>query len=62
VFLVMGIVLLSLSLVFTLSGVCLVKYKGLVFRADDPKTFWQNIATYCVMGLVCLWLYLYTLN
>jgi hypothetical protein len=62
VFLVMGIVLMSMTLIFTLTGKCLVKYKGIVSRANDPKTFWQNIAVYCVLGLLCLGLYLYTFN
>jgi len=51
-----------MALIFTLTGQCLVKYKGIVSRADDPKTFWQNIAMYCVLGLLSLGFYLYTFN
>ena len=39
-----------------------MRFKGIVSRADAPKTFWQNIAAYCVLGFLCLGLYLYTLN
>jgi hypothetical protein len=60
--LIMGIVLMSMALIFTLTGKCLTKYKGIVSRADAPKTYWQNIATYCVLGLLCLGLYVYTFN
>jgi len=58
----MGIVLVALTVIFTLTGQCLVKYRGIVSRAEDPKTFWQNIALYFVLGLICLGLYLYTLS
>ena len=46
----------------TLTAQCLVKYKGIVSRADAPKTLWQNIAVYGVLGLLGLGLCLYTLN
>jgi hypothetical protein len=58
----MGLVLNGLVLVFILSGQCLVKYKGIVSRTEDPKTFWQGIATYFVLGILCLGLYLYTFS
>ena len=38
-----------------------MKYEGIVSRAEDPKTFWQSIALYYLLGLLCLGLYLYTL-
>jgi hypothetical protein len=60
VFLVMGTVLMAMVLFFTLTGRCLVKYRGIVSRAEDPKEFWENIAVYSVLGLVCFGLYLYT--
>jgi hypothetical protein len=59
-FYVMGIVLVVAALIFALTGICLVKYKGIVHRSKDPETFWQNVALYFVLGLVCLGLYLYT--
>jgi hypothetical protein len=46
----------------TLTAQCLVKYKGIVSRADAPKTLWQNIALYGVLGLLGLGLCLCTLN
>ena len=61
-FLVTGIVLMGVTLISTLTGTCLVKYRGFVFRAEDPKEFWQNVALYCVLGLISLGLYLYTFN
>ena len=40
VFLVLGVVLMALVLISTLTGITLVKYQGIVSRADDPKVFW----------------------
>jgi hypothetical protein len=54
-FLILGIVLMVMSLIFTLTGICLVKYGGIIYRAEDPKTFWQNIALYCLLGLFSPW-------
>jgi hypothetical protein len=62
VFYVMGIVLVSAALIFTLTGRCLVKYEGIVSRSKDPKIFWQNVVLYFVLGLICFGLYLYTGN
>jgi hypothetical protein len=53
---------MAMALIFTLTGRCLVKYQGIINRAKDPKTFWQNVAVYYLLGLLCLGLYLYTAN
>jgi hypothetical protein len=57
-FLLLGIVFLVLSVVFTLSGGTLERFRGIVYRAEDPKRFWGNIAFYCLAGLICIGLYL----
>jgi hypothetical protein len=59
--LIMGMVLMGMTMVFTVSGRCLIKYKGIVSRAEDPKTFWQGITTYFILSLICFGLYLYTI-
>ena len=61
-FLILGTVLMVMALIFTLTGRCLVKYEGIIHRAKGPKTFWQNVALYYLLGLLCLGLYLYTAN
>lgn len=62
VFLVLGGVLMAMTLIFTLTGQCLVRYQGIVSRAKDPKGFWHGVVTYFVLGLACLALYLFTSN
>jgi hypothetical protein len=61
-FLMLGTVLVAVALIFTLTGRCLVKYKGIISRAKDPKGFWQGVAEYYLLGLLFLGLYLYTAN
>jgi len=60
--LILGIVLIAMALIFTLSGRCLVKGQGIIYRDEDPGTFWQSIAVYCLLSLCFFGLYLYTLN
>jgi hypothetical protein len=61
-FLIMGVALMAVTLISILTGTCLVKYEGFVYRAEDPKKFWEAVGTYCVLGLICLGFYLYTIN
>ncbi len=49
-------------LISILTGRTLVKYQGIVSRADDPKTFWWSVAVDFLLGLVGFGLYLYTAN
>jgi hypothetical protein len=60
VFLIGGWVSMAVTLTSLLTGTCLVKYRGFVFREEDPKEFWQGVAMYCAFGLISFWLYWYT--
>lgn len=62
VFLVMGEVLIAMVLISALTGKCLVRYRGMVSRDENPKEFWQSIVVYSLLGLACFGLYLYTSN
>jgi len=53
----MAVVLISI-----ITGRTLVKYQGIVSRADDSKTFWGSVVVDFLLGLVLLGLYLYTNN
>lgn len=39
-FLLIGIILLVMTAVFTLSGETLERYHGIVYRTEEPKRFW----------------------
>jgi hypothetical protein len=58
----MGIVLIAATLISMVTGRTLVKYHGIVRRAENPKSFWQSVAVYCVLGLFCLELYFLTFH
>jgi hypothetical protein len=60
--LILAIVFMGMALISALTGRCLVKYRGIVSRAEDPKTFWQTIALDSIIGLIFFGLYVYTLN
>ena len=60
--LILGVVLMVMALISTLTGTALVKYRGIVHRAEDPKAFWESIAVDCLLGLIFLGLYLYTVS
>ena len=57
--LVLGTVFVGVALISMLTGKTLVKYRGIVSRAEDPKTFRENVIFDCVAGLVFFGLYVY---
>jgi H+/Cl- antiporter ClcA len=54
-----GIILLVMTAVFTLSGETLERYHGFVSRAEEPKRFWWDVVVYFLGGLFFIGLYLY---
>jgi hypothetical protein len=58
-FLLIGIVLVVISAVFTLSGETLERYRGVVYRTKEPKRFWWDVVGYFVTVLLFIGLYLY---
>jgi RsiW-degrading membrane proteinase PrsW (M82 family) len=53
-FLLTGIVLLVMTVVFTLSGETLERYHAIVYRAKEPKRFWWDVVLYFLAGLFSL--------
>jgi len=58
-FLLVGIVLLGMTAVFTLSGETLERYRGIVYRTKEPKRFWWDVLAYFLLGLFFIGLYLF---
>ena len=58
-FLLIGIVLLIMTVVFTLSGETLERDHGIVYCAKEPKRFWWDVVVYFLAGLFFIGLYLY---
>ena len=61
-FLLIGIVLLLIAVVFTLAGESLELYGHMVSRAEEPKRFWWNVAMFYVGGTVFIALYLFNIS
>ena len=49
-----GIVLLVLTTVSTLTGVTFDRYRGFVYRTEDPKQFRWNVVMYYLFALLFL--------
>ena len=58
-FLLVGIVLLDMSAVFTLSGETLERYGRIVSRTEKPTQFWWSVTTWFLLGLFFIGLHLY---
>jgi hypothetical protein len=56
-----GIALIVLGVVYTCMGKAYVRFHDWVNRADDPKRYWLEVASYFVVGagLIAYALYLY---
>lgn len=50
----LGGVLLLMGIIFTLTGEVLAPYHGVVRRAEDPGSFWCNVAIYVLVGVAFL--------
>jgi hypothetical protein len=58
-FLLIGIVLLVMTTVFTLSGETLERYHGIVYRTKEPKRFCWDVVPYFLAGLSFIGFYLH---
>jgi hypothetical protein len=54
-----GLGSIGFALISLVTGKTLVKYQGIVSRAEDPKRFWQNVVVVCAMGAIFLGLFLF---
>jgi hypothetical protein len=50
-YLFFGYIVCALSVHWTLTGKVWVRFHGWVYRADEPKTFWWNVAMFYIIGL-----------
>lgn len=56
--LIAGGFFLYLAVIGTFTGETLVRFQGMVRRAEDPKKFWWSLASYYFFGAVFIALYL----
>jgi hypothetical protein len=56
--LIAGGFFLFLAVIGTFTGETLVRFQGVVRRAEDPKGFWRDVALYYFFGAIFIALYL----
>ena len=61
-FLLIGIVLLVMAVVFTLSGETVERFYGIVYRTEEPKRFWWDVAMFYIGGLFFIAIFLYKIS
>jgi hypothetical protein len=49
--LIFGFIFFSLGVLWTLTGRVWLRFHGWVYRVDEPKTFWWNVAVFFLIGL-----------
>jgi hypothetical protein len=54
----LGLGSIAFGLLSIATGKTLVKYHGIVSRAEDPRGFWENIAVVFAIGVVFIALFL----
>jgi len=57
--LLIGIVVLGLSAIFTLSGTTFERYGRIVSRTEKPRQFWWSVVGWFCVGLFFVGFYLY---
>jgi hypothetical protein len=57
-FLLIGIIVLLLAVVFTLTGETVERGGRMVNRSEEPKRFWWDVALFYLTGIFFIGLYL----
>jgi hypothetical protein len=61
-FLLIGIIVLVIAVIFTLTGESPERYGRMVSRAETPKRYWWNVAMYSLGGIFFVALYFYQIS
>jgi hypothetical protein len=54
-----GMFLLLLAVVYTYTGKAWIRFHSWVYRADEPKRYWLEVATYYLLGVGFVGYFLY---
>ena len=52
--LVFGVFLLLLGVVYTCIGKSYIRFQRWVYRSEDPKEFWWSVAMYYLVGILLI--------
>lgn len=59
IFLIVGVVSISAAVVYTCLGKAWGRFSGWIYRAEEPRTFWVEIAFYYLGGVLSLGYFLF---
>jgi hypothetical protein len=57
-----GVFVLFLAVVYTNTGKAWIRFHGWVYRAEEPKRYWLEVATYYLVGVVLIGYFLYKVH
>jgi hypothetical protein len=61
-FLMLGAIFISAAVVFTCTGKVWVRFNGWVYRANERRVFWGEVAVYFLVGILFIVGFLFTVG
>jgi RsiW-degrading membrane proteinase PrsW (M82 family) len=58
-YLILGIILLFVGLVSTCTGVVWARFGRVIYRAEQPREFWEDVVTSFAIGVCLIGYFLY---
>ena len=58
-FLIVGMFLIFLGVVYTYTGKAWIRFRGWAYRAEDPRRYWMGVAAYYFCGVGSIGYFLY---
>jgi hypothetical protein len=62
IFLMLGVISLSVGIVSTYTGVTWARFGRVIYRAKEPTDFWWDVATCCLIGVCFIGYFLYKVH
>ena len=62
IFLFLGVISFSVGVISTCTGVTWVRFGRVIYRAKEPKQFWEDVATSYIIAVCFFGYFLYVIN
>lgn len=59
IYLTLGVVSFLAGAVFMCTGVVWARFGRVVYRAENPREFWENVVVYYIVAVCCIGYFLY---
>jgi len=57
--LILGVIFISVAVVYTCTGKVWVRFNGWVYRAKEPRAFWREVTGYYFVGVCFVVVFLF---